>query len=244
MRFSQGVTVQVLAVLSCLAWNTEASIRLRSRTIDTESAYSVRTLGSNAFVDNNSLRELRTTADGRSAYLVQFEGPVTAENQQQLIEIGAMPEGYVPDNAQIILLHPDGVDALADIKSVRWVGGYQAEDKRSPELALSGSVRASDIEVILCVWRPAYLKAVMDAVMLAGGMTVESGVCFRRATLRVKVSSTALNELSALAEVEWIEPYVQPELMNNVALDADHANVLVVRTNRGVERLRTIHCHG
>jgi len=116
---------------------------------------------------------------------------------------------------------------------------YEPRYKTDPDLqSVHQQMRAANayenIEINISVWRPAYVHRVQTAVELAGGTVVSSGAGPRRGVLRATVPAAALDTLAALAEIEWIERYVQPETNNDVAARASMMNVQSVWTNRNL----------
>ncbi|MGD9874159.1 MAG: S8 family serine peptidase [Kiritimatiellia bacterium] len=223
----------------CMAVQAEEKpIRLRSRTIDTSAAVAQRGGSPEAYVDAVSVAAARTAeTDGRSAYLVQFSGRVGASDRERLARIGAEAVSYVPDNALMVLMRPEKLPALSGLDGVRWIGAHEAGDKIAPDLtAIRSSKKTSTrIEVVISVLRPGYLFSVTKAVDRLGGAVVAQGKGSRWGSVRALIPEASLEELGALAEVEWIERFVQPELLNNVAVDAERMNVRSVWTNRGLK---------
>ncbi len=228
----------IATTLLALCWTTQAeekSIRLQNRTIQ-PSVNGVAKSGSTvAILDMNSIRDAKTsTLDGRAAFLVQFSEAISDETRARLSEIGAEAVGYVPDDALLVLMNPNQVAALSNWTGVCWVGGYQPGDKLSDSLSQPAAAKngSAEVNIVISVLRPNYVPAVADAVVQLGGTVESQGVGKRWGTVRAWVPSSALTELAARAEVEWIERYVQPELNNNVAVNPEFMNVRNVWTNR------------
>lgn len=217
----------------------ERAIRLRSRTIEPGAQVAQKQGVSGAAVDSASLDGAATTAtDGRAAVLVQFDGPITEADREGLKGVGGEASGYVPDHALIVLVRPEAIPEVANLDGVRWIGGYEAGDKLSPELAPAAAGRKGaegEAEVVISVLRPGYVETIAAAVERQGGAVVSQGAGRRWGTVRAVVPAGALEALAAMAEVEWIERFVAPEWMNNVAVDAERMNVRPVWTNGGLQ---------
>jgi hypothetical protein len=222
----------LLLLLLGLAPADAKPIRLRARTVDTHPAPAAR---SAAAADALSLAPA-ARSDGRAAYLVQFSANVPDDHTERLRQVGATPVGYVPDDALIVLAPPNRAAELASLPSVRWVGPYLPQDKLAPELSSPppAAKLRNAVDVVASVLRPGYVDAVAEAVERLGGAVVHRAPGKRWGTVRAHLPADALPELAALAEVEWIEPFVQPELHNDVAVDAPRMNVRTVWTNHNL----------
>ena len=215
----------------------EKAIRLQRRLIETEGGAQKRA-GGGAYVDAASLDGARTAEpDGRAAYLVQFAGRVTEEVRDRLDRMGAETAGYVPDDALIVLMNPGRLAELSGLDGVRWIGAYRGEDKLSPGLDMGVSSKKAPVEVVVdvSVLRPGYVDSVATAVERLGGVVEVRSAGKRWGKVRARISEAALGEVAAMAEVEWIERHVPPELNNNVAVDGERMNVRAVWTNGGLK---------
>ena len=225
-----------LVITTCLGASAEGkTIKLRTRSIETDAALP-RTVAS-PLLSRVSQADVTTESDNRAAYLIQFSEKITEADRSRLSAIDAAIVRYIPDDAMIVLLNPAKKTTLSAINGVRWLGTYEAEDKVSPDLKLIQQSMVDDlddVEVVISVLRPGDLDAVSAVVNNAGGSVVTTGRGSRWATVRARVSASALDELASLAEVEWIELFLQPKLMNNVAVDGARMNVRPVWTNHNL----------
>ena len=220
----------IFTTVLALGWTGPATakpIRLQNRTLDPDSRVAQKS--------SPSSQDVKTAAlDGRAPFLVQFSEPISGETRTRLSAIGAEAVAYVPEDSLMVLATPNQITELSRWAEVRWVGEYQAGDKLSTALSQPAASKKASAEetVVISVLRPDYVPAVADAVAQAGGTVDSKGMGKRWGTIRARIPSSALAGLATLAEVEWIEPYVQPELNNNVAVDAERMNVRNVWTNR------------
>jgi subtilisin family serine protease len=171
------------------------------------------------------------TARGTAPYLIQFSGPVDEAWQDAVREAGATLINYIPNNAWLVEMSPAIRQAVDALPMVRWSGALEPADKMQPflrrlEAAFRDDYRRLDVSV-LCL-APADLPVVSN--WLAGrGMAVRAvedtpvgGI------VKAAVEPGLFSALSALAEVQWIEEDVRPQLHNDMAVIGSHMNVTSV----------------
>ena len=244
--WSLGVLLFAAAV--CAGEGSEV-IRLRSGVLDTripaKSGAQAITAAVGAFADEAALGALTPTEqDGHVSVLVQYARPITSFDRQALAGLGAAAMHYVPDQALLLLVRPAALDRLRALDGVRWVGAYTAGMKTDPALKEAPKAASNDREgepgspewadVVISVFRPGYTAVISNQVESLGGTVVESGAGKRWGTVRARVEASCLETLAAYSEVEWIEPYRQPEWHNNVAVNDTLMNVRTVWTNYGL----------
>ncbi len=236
---------------------TSFVVRLIGRSIDTAAAVEQsRRLGTpiSKLAVEMPVNDQKYSTRGTLPYLVQFVGPIREEWKIQLHKTGATIKGYVPENAFLVEIDPRQLGSIARIESVQWIGDYRAEDKVERGLAArikvrqavaatvvtgkkSAQVKASDANecvVTISTFSPADVDRIWQAVEGVGGVVLKTAQGTRRGLMRARLPLDDVSKLSALAEVEWIERYVEPVLNNNVAVDAPRMNVKTVWTNFGL----------
>jgi hypothetical protein len=219
--------VWVLCALGAVsAFGGEPLIRLRRGVIEPDVAEPSRqTLAAEVLVG-----PILTTMEGQALYLVQLDRSAGAVERLLLEQAGGHVAGYVPEQAWVLLLRPDQAEAVRALPFVRWLGFYEAEMKRAPEL--DDLVQVAEVEISLTHAR--HVSVVRDRVEQAGGTVTASSSGSRWGTVRALLPADALAVLAARPEVEWIEPYVAPQLMNDVAVREEFMNVRPVWTNHGL----------
>ena len=170
------------------------------------------------------------TFDGRVCQLVQFFEAPNETDLRALELMGGEVVGVVPEYALLVLIDAADGDLPGTLPGVEWHGPCKPAYKLSAGLDLSGA----DVEVVVSLFRPGFLRQVERWVEQRQGTVWESGGSASRATLRATLPASAVEALSTLAEVEWIEPFVQPMLHNNVAVDAPRMNVRSVWDSHGL----------
>lgn len=153
-----------------------------------------------------------------SLYLVQFIGPVQEDWKQALAEQGIRLYDYIPDYAFLARLDaavaPTAVRALP---FVRWVGPYQPAYRLAPDLhALRADPTAAPITVTLQTLPDADLAMLGAQIAAAGGTVQAEAHNAAAAYLRAVVEPKSLADLAAADDMVWIEPYLPPQLYNDV----------------------------
>ncbi len=179
--------------------------------------------------------------DAATTYLLQFAGPVREAWKSQVAALGVRLYTYVPDYAFIARLDATQIDAVRALTFVRWVGVYQpayrlAETFRAAA-ATSGAMDMTALEDPLEVTVQALPDADLDA--LAAQIAALGGKVTRRAqrmtasVLRVEISPANIEDIAALDDVLWVEPYLPPVLLNDVG-GGSIMRVTDVRANLGL----------
>ena len=91
-----------------------------------------RTFEPGAAVEDSVTAPLRHWRPGSSHYLLQFKGPISQSQLDDLKARGVTVTGAVPDNA-VMVAAPDGVSFNG--LDVAWIGRHRPTDKLSPVLA-------------------------------------------------------------------------------------------------------------
>jgi hypothetical protein len=160
-----------------------------------------------------------SAGDGRGeVVIVQFPGPVTAEQVRALRTAGARIYTYLPYDAYLVRM-PPGMDKarLAALSGASWSGKYQPSSKISPAIAAvspekesgSGGLR----QVMVQVYPDADLEAVVEAMRGLGGAAplrvAGAGRNPYFSRVRLLLSSEEIAEvreaLAALPDVFWID---------------------------------------
>lgn len=179
-------------------------------------------------------KQHRATRRGTGVYLVQFEGLVGESERGWVEKAGGRCLGYVPHNTLLVEWGTGRVERLAMRDRVRWVGWYGGEDKVHGAVARFVAKGEGRRRVRIVTFRPEDVGEVSDAVRAAGGVVEEEAAGEARGYVRAVVDAQVVRALEELAEVEWIEPYVAPRLMNDVAVQGPRLNVWNVWTNYGL----------
>jgi len=177
----------------------------------------------------------KVSARGVAPYIVRFNGGVGEKEREMVRARGAEIYSYLPHDALLVGCAPGQVGALARLKEVRWIGAYRREDKLQravAEFVAKGEEAVRKVRIVTFV--PEDAERVAGEVKAAGGRVEDVRAGEDRGYVRAEVTPGMIAAMSELAEVEWIEPYVAPRLLNNVAVQAARMNVWNVWTNYGI----------
>ena len=200
------------------------TLRLKSGVIDT-SAAAVKSMA--ARLPSAVQHE---TPSGQICQLVQFGQSPDEDDRKQLEALGGEIVGYVPDHALLVFIDSSNSDSLKTVSGVEWTGPCLSDYKLSSALDLT----QSELEVVVSLFKPDFLQPIEWWIEQQQGTVVGSGCGATRASIRVRLSADSVEALAERAEVEWIEPFIQPELHNNVAVEAPRMNVKTVWETHGL----------
>ncbi len=183
-------------------------------------------------------------ATGRSAYLVQFRGPVTEAQRAILSEQGVRLGAYIPDFTYVV--RQADVKALRALDFVRWVGDYQATDK--VEAATISSTTTGQYLITLVDEDARDQQTVARQVARLGARI--DGISESKRHVLATLSPTQVPKVAELREVLAIGATSAPETDMAIARESSGANAIEVAgryTGRGVRGetmdggLRTTH---
>jgi subtilisin family serine protease len=166
------------------------------------------------------------TRRNTTPFLVQFSQSVSDETRKSLEALGISLHGYFPYNAVLAELTPAALSQLESLSVVQAVSEYLPTDKIQPFLS---SLAASDsgtesIQVAIQTLISADVDCVAAAVKTAGGEVVRTIPGKQWGTVQAIVPLSSLKTLAAKGEVQWIEEYVPPALLNDHAATESHLN--------------------
>lgn len=159
---------------------------------------------------------------GKSLWIVQFAGPVLPEWLDGLMAAGLEIVAYLPNNAYIVW----GEQPAARLNSlsaerpvIRWQGAYHPYYRLSPDLR-PDQERASlgeMVDVTVQIYQTdstaetvARIEARAETILRAASFTGNL------INIRVRIPSADLDEIAAWAEVLNVEPYLAPQLNDEV----------------------------
>ncbi|HEY7545309.1 MAG TPA: S8 family serine peptidase, partial [Blastocatellia bacterium] len=153
-------------------------------------------------------------ASGEQLYLVQMVGPVKQEWRDQLEE-HARVLAYIPNNAYLVRASDAGVAAINNLKSrfVQWSGLYRPAYKIAPEIAIDSDNTVSVTvqlartdQVDASIYR---ISSFSPSPLVADPVNILSFT-----NIRLRVAASRLAEIARMSDVVWIEPWAQPELLD------------------------------
>ena len=163
-------------------------------------------------------------------WVVQFVGPAKAEWRKEIEALGGRLHNLIPENAFLVGMTPQIKEKVEKLPFVNWVGLYEPTYKVSPLLmgrkkkvspselgTLSLSTEAfkptPQGNINISLHDPAERQKVSREIEKLGGTIITSG----KGTIRASLDLSKVDKVAKMAEVKWIEPYVVPELFNDIA---------------------------
>ncbi|MCX7002176.1 MAG: S8 family serine peptidase, partial [bacterium] len=190
-------------------------------------------------VPTQPMSQTLQTRRGTAPYLVQARAPITAAWKEQVTKAGGVLHGYIPHHAFLVELTPAALVAVAALPEVAWIGMYAPAYKLSPGLQNPRLLRqraagaSNQCEIVVQTLARVDVADVCAAIAADGGTVVATANEYD-GLVRAVVNQAALAPLAARAAVAWIEPYVPPKLLNDIAVQAPRMNVQTVWTNYGL----------
>ena len=183
------------------------SIRLRQEIIETDAG--------NARAGMAGLMHAKAPVSG--LYLLQFSGPLTPEQREELKKAGVDLIQYVPDDAFIAKFNKVSPATVASLSSVRWIGPYGQEYKVHPRLAAAAKAATNQTMSVNILLSPNASAAETAAVRAQlRGVNHESHL--RQGTiLQADISSVRLQTLAQSDATLWIEPAPKRKLYDEFA---------------------------
>ena len=175
------------------------------------------------------------TRRGTAPYLLHYDKPVNQELRAALRRQGATVHGYIPHDALLIECAPERLAEIARAAHVDWIGAYQPAYKLQEAVAVfvdAGSAGARPVTVV--TFAPGDAAWLAGELRRAGSRVHSVAAGAERGYIRATVAAEQIAALSERAEVEWIEPYVPPRFLNDIAVQAPRMNVWNVWTNHGL----------
>jgi len=178
----------------------------------------------------------RLSSRKTAPWLVQFNDVVREEWKTALVAAGAELKGYIPENAFLVEATSSQIEEIGALPQVSWVGEYLPAYKRAkPVRALlaKGGGETRDYNVIL--FRPADVSQMaLEIEAIPGTIIIGTSPMTDRGLVRATLSSDAVEQITGWSEVEWVEPYVKPRLLNDVAVKPSLMNVSNAWTTLGL----------
>lgn len=166
-------------------------------------------------------RALRITdqpaSSDRQLYLVQMAGPVKDEWLDRLKEAAEIVS-YIPNNAYLVRANSEGLALIDGMKSsqgsfIQWSGDYKPAYKIAPEIPLALDKEIT-VNVQLVTGEQTDEEIRQVASLGAGYLETEAAPVLGYTNIRLKANTSRLREIAQMPNVTWIEPYNEPELLD------------------------------
>ncbi|CAG0989624.1 Serine protease AprX [Methanosarcinales archaeon] len=210
-------------VLDNLDNHDNNSILLKNARIDTSSAQQSKAVQNIAISQNQ--------VDGDRYYLIQFKGYTKEEWKQALRATGAVLYDYVPNNAFIAMMNSSVKSQVEALDSVKWVGIYEPGYRISPALSSSAAIMGQgsvNENITVLLFDAGENMRISDEITGLGGEIISNS----GDRIRVSIARMKIPDVAQINGVSWMEKYVQPVLMNDVA--ANITKTYSVRNTHGL----------
>jgi hypothetical protein len=178
----------------------------------------------------------RLSPRGTVPWLVQFNDVIQEEWKTAMEAAGAEIRGYMPENGFLVLATRKQIQAIGAMPDVVYVGEFRPEYKRSKMVRRQLAEKSSGTrEYNVWLYRPEDLKAVAaEIAALPGAALSRTESMPDRALVRVHLPDSGVETVTGWGEVEWVEPYLRPQLWNDVSVRTNMMGVTNVWTVLGL----------
>ena len=156
----------------------------------------------------------RLDSRGGAPWLVQFTDVIREEWKTAMEEAGAEIQGYIPENAFLVVASPKAIVRIGALPDVAWIGEYLPAFKQSKavrEWCMGNAPEIREFNVVL--FNPQdKARLVREFGEMPGASVSRAEALVDRALLRVWLSPKQVEEAAGWSEVEWIEPCLKPRL--------------------------------
>ncbi|WP_300608200.1 S8 family serine peptidase [Methanohalophilus sp.] len=164
---------------------------------------------------------------GGEYYLIQFDGHVTAEYKKAVEANGAILHGYIPNNAYLAKINDCDYANVSRLSFVKWIGPYLPDYKIAPSLHSKTGL----VEIIIISFEPNNNSDILSQIETNYGQIVNHNGKYIRAI----VDSSCITDIAAIENVEWIDEYLKPVILNDQATAIMNVNVTTVRETHGLD---------
>ncbi len=180
--------------------------------------------------DKAELSLMKTAPEGQSYYIVQFTGAVNEEWKDKIKGAQGTVLNYIPNNAFIVKMNKGALNKVLSLPEVKWVGSYKPTYKISPQLSEKISSATGTITVTIKAFQNEDIESIASQIKLLGGEVLASSSGEMGGIIRIKINPSAVSSLSLISGIEWVEEYIPPKLMNDIATGTSVMNITNVWT--------------
>ena len=170
----------------------------------------------------------KLSSKGTAPWLVQFDDVVREEWKSALEAAGAKIKGYVPENGFLVQATPRQIAAIAALEPVAYVGEFLPEYKRAAKVRAKLGRVQKGAEADAAAPHRVLLMSGDDLAAVVAKIEALTGAPVAVAAgeqIRTDLTAAQVEEITAWGEVQWVEAYVAPRLLNDVAVRTNMMNV-------------------
>jgi hypothetical protein len=219
--------VVLAAALLALPAVTPASAASPASTISRTIPHTIKmkTAEIDTSVSNLSIFSAGKPSPGSHFYIVQLSGPVEESWKKRLGGMGVKFFGYIPEDAFIVKMDASTASQVSADPIVTWVGPYRPEFKIAPKghglgTAPGGAAPGTGEEqYTVKVFDGEDMRPVIESLEAQGAtvQVVSDRDGLNGKLLRVRMDDSLALEAAKMDEVEWVQEFTAPRLLNDVA---------------------------
>jgi len=169
-------------------------------------------------------------------WMVLFDAPIRPEWKAALEASGAVIRSYLPTDALLVEAPLDSLSGLSALPHVSWSGEYRPAHKVQPLLAaLSKEEPDLLIPISIQTFAPEDTDKLVRQLKASGASDIRATPARRWGILRAVLPARAAAELALLPEVQWVEHYQLPTVLNDLAMAENRMNVDSARIDHGLD---------
>jgi len=164
-------------------------------------------------------------------YIVHFGQPITGAMRQGLEKNGALLRGYLAHYAFLTELSAAALRAIANNPDVHFVTEFLPKDKIQPFLSsLTATIPGNEtLQLSIQTLDPLDTKSVEELVAALGGEVNHTTRLPEWGVIRATLPLSEIPALTQRGEVQWVEEFVPPKLLNDYATLPSHLNAVAVQ---------------
>ena len=164
------------------------------------------------------------TVRGTKPYILTSERGFDKPLRLVAESLGVRTVGVLSANELLVEADAAACARLAASAQFSSVSECSPSSKISPGLAAQIAAGAKDVNVAVVTLSPADHQAVQSRVIARGGEILKG--CFNEGgTFRARLDASLVSELASCGDVRWMEVFVRPHLMNDLAVNPSAMNV-------------------
>jgi len=165
--------------------------------------------------------EYRAPEDGEH-FIVHFSSSVSGAQRAALADAGAVIEHYVPNRALAITAEGDAIEAIRSMPGVDHIESFHPYFKMSAEVQayLLGTADEKTVDLVEAgKYQVLFFSGEEPDISLAelGAKVALQGKGSEDEYGNVECSPDLLKDIVLSSSVKWIEPWVQPQFLNDLA---------------------------
>ena len=173
------------------------------------------------------------TSRGTLSYVVTTVEPVEKSMRLAIEATGAKILTHLSGNEVLVEAAPSLRQQLSTVEGVSGVRPRLPEGKVAPELREFLTTGVSEAEVTIVSLDATDVERLRQTVVSNGGELL-TGCLNGETSFRAKVPAAFVTALAERGEVQWLERFERPHLMNDVAVNPAAMNVRPVWTDLGL----------